>query len=82
MLSGTFGTSVEDRVRMITRANESLVKGKKTYEVTFTRFDALYDRETEMSTLPTQDKTRAQEQYKTRKSNPHYKNVKMLTYTY
>ena len=81
-IAGTFGTSVEDRVRMIERNKDTLTMGELVWVVTFNRYDPLYDRLTEMSTLPTHDKAKAAAQYRTRSSNPHYSNVQMYSYIY
>ena len=79
-MGGTFGTSVEDRVRMIERNNEKLVKGQRVYVVTFERYDPLYDKVHEMSTLPTHDRAEATAKRDKYEQNPHYKNVVLTSY--
>jgi len=79
---GTMGTSVEDRVRMIENRNKQLVKGRRVYEVAYVRYDPLYDKETEMASLPTHSKAEADRTFAARNNNPHCKNVRMLSRIY
>lgn len=81
-ISGNYGLSINDRVRMIERNKEKLVKGKLVFEVTFKRYDPIYDKVVEGSTLPTHSHRRAMELLETRENNPHYSNVKLISYTY